>query len=354
MGDDGSAGLVSSLDLVIVESPDVPGFGENHAFWLFDETGEHHLNFHVETLPGQWRQRREHGYVTLDDGRVLLVQGEGGPSDVSAACSATTRLVVREPFARWTGERRGTARDTSLSALCSGPNTDGPRVVLAFSFDATMARPPWVQGAFSTRAREHMEEDAGAFIGGFRYEQLFRADVELEVGGSTHRFGATGVRTHRAGPRNLAEMVGHCWASALFPSGRAFGLQRYPRADGTVGFSEGWLTSEPEGTAVEATVLDAPWLDTLPEPGQRFAIDLVQGGRGNGIEAELVSAMVMTVAGSGDLAWMRQGLHDIDGLVLVQSMARFTWDGEEAFGLLERSALRSTLTPDNPITEAVG
>jgi hypothetical protein len=343
---DHSGGLAAALDRVVVDPPDVPGFGENHALWLFDETGEHHLNFHLENVPGEWGQRREHGYVTLGDGRLLLVQGEGGTSDSSTACSATTRFTVREPFERWTGERRGTARVTSLDALCSGPNTDGSRAALAFSFDATMARPPWVQGALSTAAREDMDVDAGAFIGGFRYEQLFRADVELEVDASTHRFRATGLRTHRAGPRNLTEMVGHCWASALLPSGRAFGFQRYPRPDGSIGFSEGWVAADPGGAAAVAAVVEAPWLERLPTTGQRFVIVLDQGGRSARIDVELVSAMLMTVAGTGDLAWMRQGLHDIEGLVLVQSMARFVWDGEEAFGLLERSARRSALSAD--------
>jgi hypothetical protein len=136
-------------------------------------------------------------------------------------------------------------------------------------------------------------------------------------------------------------MVGHCWATALFPSGRAFGFQRFPRPDGTVGFSEGWA-SEGDGR-VEATVVDAPWLEELPSAGQHFEIELEVEGTSSRLEAELRSAMLMTVAGSGDLAWMRQGLHDGDGLVLVQSMARYTWDGEVTYGFLERSALRRTL-----------
>jgi hypothetical protein len=345
MSADWSGGLSEALDHVIVDPPDVPGFGENHAFWVFDDAGEHQLNFHLETLPGLWSHRREHGYVTLPDGRVLTVQGESGGTDAWTVRSATTRFTVHEPFRHWSGERHGTARATSLAELCSGPNTDGPRVHLRFAFDATMARPPWVQGSVSAAAAKEMDAGVGAFIGGFRYEQLFRADVEVEVDGVVRNFGATGVRTHRAGPRNLADMVGHCWATARFPSGRAFGFQRYPRPDGTVGFSEGWLAAgdEHNGESVEATVTAAPWLEELPASGQRSVIELEQAGKSTRIDVELRAAMLMTVAGTGDRAWMRQGLHDIDGLVLVQSMARYSCDGEETHGLFERSALRRAL-----------
>lgn len=125
-------------------------------------------------------------------------------------------------------------------------------------------------------------------------------------------------------------------------------LWRYPRPDGTVGFSEGWLAAGEghEDGSVEATVVEAPWLHELPASGQRFVIALEQGGNSTRIDVELRAAMLMTVAGSGDLAWMRQGLHDVDGLVLVQSMAHFACDGEETYGLLERSALRSALVKD--------
>ena len=346
MVSDLSGGLSQALDRVIVDPPDVPGFGENHAFWVFDDAGEHQLNFHLETLPGLWSYRREHAYVTLPDGRVLTVQGEGAGTDASTVCSATTRFTVHEPFRRWSGERHGTARETSLAELCAGPNTDGPRVSLRFALDATMARPPWVQGSVSAAAAKEMDAGVGAFIGGFRYEQLFRADVELEVDGDVRTFRATGVRTHRAGPRNLADMVGHCWATARFPSGRAFGFQRYPRPDGTVGFSEGWLASGDTDESAEATVVEAPWLEELPASGQRFVVELEQAGTSTRIEVQLRAAMLMTVAGTGDLAWMRQGLHDVDGLVLVQSMAHFACDGEETYGLLERSALHRSLVND--------
>ena len=62
-----------------------------------------------------------------------------------------------------------------------------------------------------------------------------------------------GQPPHRTGPRNLAEMVGHSWQTAVFPSGRAFGLLRFPRPDGSVGFSEAWVY---DGVRlVEATVV---------------------------------------------------------------------------------------------------
>ena len=53
---------------------------------------------------------------------------------------------------------------------------------------------------------------------------------------------AAGLRIRRQGVRRLEGFWGHCWQSALFPSGRAFGYIAYPpRPDGQPTFNEGYL-----------------------------------------------------------------------------------------------------------------
>ena len=84
-----------------------------------------------------------------------------------------------------------------------------------------MAVPPWVQGALQADAAAALETSVeGDLMGGDRYEQLFRA----------HRLGAGGrrrARLHRQRPADpppgrppARGFWGHCWQSALFPSGR--------------------------------------------------------------------------------------------------------------------------------------
>ena len=77
-------------------------------------------------------------------------------------------------------------------------------------------------------------------MGGPRYEQLFRATGSVTVGDDAHEFTGSGLRIRRQGVRKLAGFWGHCWQSALFPSGRAFGYIAYPpRPDGAADLQRG-------------------------------------------------------------------------------------------------------------------
>ena len=63
--------------------------------------------------------------------------------------------------------------------------------------------------------------------------------------------------------RRLAAFRGHVWQSAVFPSGRAFGLNTYPdRDDGKPTFNEGYLF-EGDGALIPARVVNASWLRRL-------------------------------------------------------------------------------------------
>ena len=148
-----------------------------------------------------------------------------------------------KPFDMWTMTFDGKAVQTSSADLAAG-RKDGPLVDCAFEVEAKMAVPPWVQGALQ----------AGC---GSQIEDLHRGRPDgrrpLRAAASRHRLGAaravtehaftgSGLRIRRQGVRRLEGFWGHCWQSALFPSGRAFGYIAYPpRPDGQPTFNEGYL-----------------------------------------------------------------------------------------------------------------
>src|SRR4030095_12072058 len=73
----------------------------------------------------------------------------------------------------------------------------------------------------------------------------------------------SGLRSRRQGVRRLAGFWGHCWQSAVFPSGKAFGYIAYPpRPDGEPTFNEGYLFTG-EGALIPARAVQAPWLTRL-------------------------------------------------------------------------------------------
>src|SRR5689334_20809510 len=98
-----------------------------------------------------------------------------------------------------------------------------------------------------------------------------------------------GLRIRRQGVRRLEGFWGHCWQSALFPSGRAFGYIAYPpRPDGKPTFNEGYLYLGRDGDLIPARVVEAPWLTRLEPRGEDVSVVLETAEGTERIEGETV------------------------------------------------------------------
>ena len=166
---------------------------------------------------------------------------------------------------------------------------------------------------------------------GYRFEHLFRSEGVLHVDGEARTFKGTGLRIHRQSIRRLEGFFGHCWQSALFPDGRAFGFITYPpKPDGTETYNEGYLYQN--GRMIKAKAVKIPWLRRIV-------------GAGDDVSLELESELGRTrIEGTTTLATFRVGNPDIGGLNLQQSGALYRWDGETAYGMIERSSHESLTT----------
>jgi hypothetical protein len=159
----------------------------------------------------------------------------------------------------------------------------------------------------------------------------------VRVGAEAHTFTGSGLRIRRQGVRHLAEFRGHCWQSALFPSGRAFGYIAYPpHLDGRPTFNEGYLF-DGDGDLVPARVVQAPWLTELRPLGQAVSLVLETESRTVPIEGETV--LSTSDIHHDDKTFSTRALKDElpDFPALQQAGVRYRWDGEETFGMLERS-----------------
>ena len=129
------------------------------------------------------------------------------------------------------------------------------------------------------------------------------------------------------------DLWGHAWQAAVFPSGRGFAYITYPeRKDGKATFNEGHVFLG-DGGLVPARVIDPPWLSSLAASGQdvSFGLETVDGTTTrSGAPPRLSTFMVMPQELAG-------------GLQLQQAIVRYTWDGEEAAGMLERSIAPESL-----------
>jgi hypothetical protein len=154
----------------------------------------------------------------------------------------------------------------------------------------------------------------------------------VRVRGEEHPFTGSGLRIRRQGVRDITEFWGHAWQSALFPSGRAFGYIAYPpRPDGSESYNEGYLFTG-DGELDPAKVRKAPWLRHLVGNGEDVSLELETADGVTRIEAQTVVATYeLGLAGYPQFP------------VLSQCTVHYRWDGEETYGMLERSSMRDKI-----------
>jgi hypothetical protein len=337
---------------MFAQRPDNPEMRDSVSFWVFDERGEVGLpRVGIEAVANNWDSHSIQVNVAFPDGRVYRLRGEGASWPVAGADGTPSVLgggplgfTCVKPFHTWTMTFDGKAVQTTSADLAEG-RKDGPLVDLRFEVEATLAVPPWVQGAMQADADAQLKTSiVGDMMGGPRYEQLFRATGSVRAAGEDHPFTGTGLRIRRQGVRKLERFWGHCWQSALFGSGKAFGYIAYPpRPDGEPNYNEGYIFRG-DGELVPARVVEAPWLRRLQPRGEEVSLVLETADGVEHIEGE-------TVLSTHDITDPSEVPEEMLALManwtfpaLQQAGVRYRWDGEEAYGMLERSIPTDQLT----------
>lgn len=341
-GYDLSSGLAPAKDHVFAVCPADPEMRESVSLWFIEENGAFGFpRTGIEAEAKCWDDRMFQFNMAFADGRVLIGPGRGpAPLPFDAAGQPTIigagPLVFQcvEPFKRWAARFDGDAADGNVADQIAGSLDPSRRSPVKFEIEMVMATPAWVQENTTldlSKLSPAERADAESMGIGYRFEHLFRATGTYEVDGISRPFRGTGLRIHRQSARPLGGFRGHCWQSCLFPSGRAFGYIAYPpRDDGSVTYNEGYIYQD--GRMIAARVVDAPWLRRIVP-------------RGDNVSLTLESEIGLTrITGETVLSTFRIGNPDIGGLNLQQAGVRYSWDGETAYGMIERSDQASLMT----------
>ena len=121
----------------------------------------------------------------------------------------------------------------------------------------------------------------------------------------------------------------------MFPGGRGFGYIAYPpRQDGLPTYNEGYVF-DGEGALTPAWVVEAPWLRRLQPKGEDVSVVLETAAGTTRIEGTSIMSNFMVMRGVGS---------NPDFPVLQQALARYTWEGETANGMMERSTRGDQIT----------
>lgn len=347
MGADLTGGIGDEREYVFAEQPDDPEMRESVNAWIWgsqDDVGLPRIG--VEAVADQWDTHDVQVNMAYADGRVFTLAATGPVHDpaggdgrprILGAGPLSFELV--EPFRHWRMRLDGTVHAWTNDEQVTGarPETE-PDVPVEIEVDIVSAVPPWENGELLPEAKRVLtEQDEGALMGGPRYEQLSRASGRVRIGDDEHVIDGGALRIRRQGIRRLGTFRGHAWQSAVFPSGRAFGYIVYPpRDDGLPTYNEGYLF-DGDGALTPAWIVEAPWLRRLRNRGEDVSVVIETEHGTTRIQGEsLVSCFsVMGGIGSGS-----QGFP-----VLQQAISRYTWDGETANGMMERSMPGNLIEP---------
>jgi len=332
-----SGGLGEDREFVFGHQPEDPEMRESVNAWIWDSGAEVGMpRIGVEAVADQWDTHDLQVNIAAAGGRVFNIFDSGkvhdplgadGQPRILGAGPLSFELI--EPFRHWKMHLDGLAIETTCDKQIAGVRPDpAPAVPVQAQIDLRSAVPPWENGGLLPEAKRVLDEqDEGALMGGPRFEQLSRATGTLRIGDSEHRIDGGALRVRRQGVRRLGTFRGHAWQSALFPDGRGFGYIVYPpREDGLATYNEGYLFEG--GEVVPAWVVEAPWLRRLVPADEDVSV-VVETERGTTpIQGRSMLSNFSLMGGVGA---------NPDFPVLQQAIVRYTWDGQTANGMMERS-----------------
>jgi hypothetical protein len=337
MPTDLTGGLDPAREYAFTEPQTTDGMQEGVNWWLWDDAGGFGMpRFAVEAVAPDWGTHQIMVSLVEPSGQ-LLRNWTSAPADpvIGPSGKAThfgagpLKFDCLEPFRRYRGVYDGDAMVGSFDEMARPGFSTDKRAALKFDIECEPSVPPWVQGAMSQDAKERMATGTveGEFMGGERLEQLCKVRGRIWIRGQERAFSGGALRIRRKGVRKISGFWGHCWQSAQFPSGKAFGYIAYPPgADGQPSYNEGFVFGG-DGELIPARVVEAPWLTHFQFSGEDVGLVLETAQGRVRIEGESFGGMPTIAQGGNDFP------------PLFQSIVRYRWDGEEAFGMMERSNL---------------
>ena len=340
-----TGGLDPAVDWPLQGKPDDPEMRESVNVWISDDEGRFGFpRVCIEAVASEWDYRGVEANFAFSDGRVLIGANGYRPyppkivdGKVVTMNAGPLTFEMVEPLRRWKMLFDGPAYESTIARTVAG-ELGGPGRRVIIDVDMVMGAPPWVQGEKAMQSGDKVTMAAVGGVGGQRHEQLFTCAGTFEIQGEPKlSFKGRGLRIRRTGRRDTGEFPGHCWMSALFPSGKAFGALAFPpRRDGTPAYSEAFLW-DGQGK-VACSVLEAPWMTSFTPHGG--PVDLVlDTGQGQVKISGRTHNSTFIAAGNPMFGnWAIGGVKAVGGgLPFHQGDALYTWDGESAYGMIERS-----------------
>lgn len=331
-------GLGPEREQCLRGAPPVPHYCENLLVTGYDPAARIGFWTHLGTHHDDFSLWEEQLFICLpDDDGLLWTIGYGRPPVEALPAGPTLSYRCIEPYRRWELHFDGIGQRMPYERMLRAAARDSAREHYALHLTLEMAGPVWDahESASAPTGAGSMRQQSWASE---HYEQLYRFSGELRLqGGRPIDLSGTGLRDHSRGvrsPASLQKFGGHALVGALYPSGKAFGLQRILGPDGAIALDTGYVVVD--GMFHHAEVLEIPTLqDRLHVRDEPLRLRLRSALGEHVIDGRLQAASVTTshmpgMSPGADFTLRRPFLFS-------QGHVAWTWDGETAYGLTERS-----------------
>lgn len=326
-----SSGNPAEFDYYL--APDAGDGRDSAEFWAWCHCGSVAINSLGVDQTGPGKLDLSRLTVTFPGGRILRDFVAAQPlarqtqDEIRTVIgTASARLETRGAFRQYRTVFKGTAIDTSYTAILEG-RAETRRVNIEIEVDYDSIVPVLRQGSMRTGT-----EQAGAdlafsrFSGGNRTEQLLRTSGRVVADGIETTFTGGGVRVHRQDLRALTAGA-YVWQAACFPSGRAFSSITYAGRDAAApAYSEGAVFMG-RNALIPARATQIPWIREWAFNREDVSLALAVGNETHAIKGTLVmSAPTLAISGAPSAVPARH-----------QAIVRYEWDGEVTYGLIDRA-----------------
>jgi hypothetical protein len=215
---------------------------------------------------------------------------------------------------------RGAAVLAARERLARSFASDGLHVPLSLELEYEGAGPVW-----------DMSPSMGAQSWGeIHYEQLCRVRGTIRYGEVEIPFDGGGVRDHTRGARDFTPLGRYAWVHSVFPSGRGF-IAMVVEA-GEHHLSQATVLQD--GRLHEAQIHRAPLLRNVDAADEPYGFQLTWDGGSATIAAEVLRTVPCGLIVPNEFA---AGCDmGVVSHPLFEGSTRYTWDGEDGYGMTER------------------
>jgi hypothetical protein len=326
------AGFDDSEEYPIGEIPDVPIWSENFWFVAYDVAARVGVWTHCGRSSWDPTVWRETVMVYLPDGEFLVTKNFGRHQTDSGPRASSLHFEMIEPWNRGTTLFDGAVVRVTREQANSRTVGEGVHFGLRMRLDWTALGPVWLMGH---------EETEDQTWGNTRYEQFCAVAGTIEFEDQGVEFRGTALRDHTRGPRDLTPLRRHSCFNCFFPeSGRAFHALLVD-VDGVEPLRGAAVLEN--GKLIPAEIVhDTSLLQSFEQGDDPFEIVLSWPGGSARIEGGLLQNFPLAWGGHNEFVMGFDPV--ISYAVMFEGFSRYRWNGEEAYGLTERS-LRHRMGP---------